>query len=145
MRTKTHGFTVGYYRSPRCGSRQNVFWNDICAERTSWRFANFSNRINAAGWTFRKIPFCIKFNESVVTFAFNIRPDVVYRNNIVGFCVVFQRPFIFCSINLSHIIYASVGRRSPRISNKIRNRKKSKEQKDCSNDNKIPQERRFIF
>lgn len=91
-------------------SRQNVGWNYICAERASWRLANFSNCVNAAGWTFRKIAFCIEFDESVITFAFNIRPDVVYRDNIVRFYVVFQSPLILCGINLSHIVYASIGR-----------------------------------
>jgi len=56
---------------------------NVCAERASRRLANFANRVNAARRTFRKITFGIELDVRVYTFLFNIRPDVVYRDNIV--------------------------------------------------------------
>ena len=60
-RTKTHGFTVGYYRSPLRGSLQNVPRNDICAERAGWSFANFFDGIKAALRTTRNLTCAIQF------------------------------------------------------------------------------------
>jgi hypothetical protein len=104
---------VSYFFSmlltPLRGSGQNVGRGNIGAERASRRLANFSNRVNAAGWTSRKITLCVEFDERVITFAFNIRPDVVYSNNVVTLCIVLQRPFIFCRINLAQVIDAAIG------------------------------------
>ena len=93
--------TPGYCQSPLRGSGQNVGRSDVGAERAGRNIANFPNHVNAAGWTFRKIALRIEFDKKVITFAFNIRPDVVYRNNVVTLCIVLQRPFIFCRINLA--------------------------------------------
>ncbi len=63
-------------------------------------------------------------------FAFDIRPDIVYRDNIIRVGVVFQSPLRFRCVQLSEIIDASICGGSPGITNEIRDSGKNKETKD---------------
>ena len=97
MQTKTHGFTVGYYRSPRCGSLQNVSGSNICAERTSWKLANFSNGVCTTLRTFW---------ETSVSVELDIRRDVIKRNIATYLGIIFLCPLILCDFDLTQIIDA---------------------------------------
>jgi len=123
-------------------------WGDGVAERTSRRIADFSNRVNAARWAFWKITLSIEFDKRVITFAFNIRPDVVYRHNVVRFCIVFQCPFIFCRINFAEVVDASIAS-SPRtvssVAHKIWYGYKSQDSKKANQDKYLAKAKRLLL
>ena len=82
------------------------------SDGTFWIFANASDDVCAAIPAFRKIPIGIKFD---------VRLDVVFScDSAVGFSS-FQRPFVFCRINLAKIVDATVCRSFISSANEIWN------------------------
>ena len=97
MRTKTH------YRSPLCGSGQNVGGSDGGAERASRDFANSADVVSAAGRTRRNFTFAVEFD---------VRRQVAGEIDAVAIGqVIFQSKLICGGVNLAKIVDASIAGR----------------------------------
>ncbi len=132
------------------GSKKNVGRDDVGAERTGWRFANFPNRVNAAGWTFREIAFRIKFEVRLavwVKIMLQVRLDVAHRDNVVGFPIVFQSPLVFRRINPTEVVDTGIAfssRTIPSIAYKIWNCYQSEDSDYASQDKYLTKTKSWI-